>query len=198
MPEFTVVKDTEREKSSGGRKVYTFLIDGSPTLRWYPTEHAARRAIERLKLGRSNVFGGPAIMMGGVKIGEAKLKGAPPVRAKVFAGEPKKETVVLGSGKVKERVVETFVAELDGEKIGEFSSEAEAKCAVACHAWKSGGKLKHLATAKAELESLYPGKKCEIFACPTRHKIVATVDGQDHYVGISPNGEITIKVPVTS
>lgn len=194
MPEFTVVKDTQREKATGGRKVYTFLIDESPTLRWYPTEHAVRRAIERLKLGRSDVFGGPAIVVGSTRVGEARMKGQPPVRAQVYKGEPRKEKVTMKSGKEKEREVETFVAELDGEKVGEYPTEAEARCAAACAAWKAGGKLKHMEKAKAELEAAYPGCECDVFACPERHKIVATVDGEEHYVGITPDGEITVKV----
>lgn len=198
MPEFSIVRDDERAASTGGRDVYTIIIDGVPSLKWFPAcetpgmkpDYFAQRCIDRLKAGRSNVFGGPLIVADTKVVGRAVVAGQAPVRARVYRGEPKTETVESGGkkGKTRERVVTPWVAELDGATIGEFATEAEAKCATACQAWKTAGKLGQIPAALAALQEAFPGKACEVKACPKKHRIVASVDGVRYHVGFRDDG----------
>ena len=165
MPEITVVHDAARAASSGGRKAWTVLVDGAPSLYWCPSEHAARRVASRLRAGRSGeAFGGAGLVL---PAGVLATSRGHPAKARgkvVSAGEAVVETVTTKSGRVKPREKRpAFVFELDGkcDERRKFASEQEAKAACACAAFASRGRLGRFAEAEAAFLDAF-GKKCKV------------------------------------
>lgn len=197
MADFQIIHDEARGKTSAGRKVWTFTVDGTPSLYWCPTRPAVERVISRLKMGRSReAFGGAAVVAGDRVIGTA---GPGSGRGSVTSRAPATptHTVTMGSGRTKQRDnPSTWHYSLDGTECSEsFASEAEARSACAIRAFMTRGKLGRIAEAQSALEARHPGKTCKVYVCPQRHRIVGEVDGKEVHVGFDPDKGVVFKGP---
>jgi hypothetical protein len=203
VPEFKVVHDEEREATSRGRKAFTFLVDGVPSLMWFPNasseehpgrpaDYFAQRTIRRLQEGRSTeAFGGPTVVNGGERQHALGLRAG---RGKVVeAPQPEAEAAPDIRGKPRS-ARPRYKYELDGKSSEEtYATEAEAKAACAVAAFMTRGRLGKLSAAQEALAEEYPDAECEVYVCDKRHKVCATVDGEDYVVGFEPDGTFRFK-----
>ncbi len=157
----------DAKKAERGLPSYSFTIDGAESLYWCRTEHAAKRVVDRLQLGRSGeAFGAAGVVSAGASTAAALTRGhKKPARGKVVrAGEVTVETVTTKSGRTKPREKRPgFLFELDGRADEGLvvASEAEAKKLCAVAAFKTRGKLGRFAEAEAAFKDAY-GKACKV------------------------------------
>lgn len=166
-----IKEDAARAEGSRGRKSFTLLIDGQPSLYWCPTRRAAERVKERLERGRSGeAFGGNGVAATSTEKVTTSAKGhALDGRGKVICvGERTVETVVTKSGREKPREKRpAFSFELDGKHhesiVAGSEEQAKALCAVA--AFTTRGKLGKFALAEAAFKD-QTGLDCKVQAAP--------------------------------
>lgn len=191
--------DLARDSATGGRKGYTFTIDGAPSGYWCPTAAAALRVIGRLGAGRSGeAFGGAGVVTPGASTVRTPGHDRPPRGRVVRAGEVTTETVTLKSGRVKAREKRPgYLYELDGKACeGKVvTSEAQARGLCAVHAFATRGRLGRFAEAEAAFRDAY-GKDCKVQVLDLpgsalHQKIVAKdADGGLWHVGMRPDGGV--------
>lgn len=211
MPEFQIIHDEEREEQSRGRKAFTFTVDGVPSLLWFPNaldeeghpgrpaDYFVQRTIRRLQEGRSaEAFGdaGPAIaVVGAVQVAQSVSRSPRKARGKVVTKEvpERAEAVTDMRGKPREPRP-TYTYELDGKPSDRtYATEKEAAAACAIAAFMTRGKLGRIPDAQAALEEQFPDCVCEVYACPTQHKVCARVDDEDYAVGFEADGTFRFK-----
>jgi len=171
---------------------WSFRIDGIESGFWSPTRYAVERCISRLKEGRSReAFGDKVdVFSNGVKVAEART-GPGQGRAKVTQFQPnvQQSTRKMKSGREKPPVNRPmFRAELDGEHIGDYATEKEARAACAFKAFMTRGKAKlhdqQVETAQGKrLTVKYTGKGLR----------AVDNDGNEYAVGFRSDGRHVIK-----
>lgn len=182
-------------KAERGLPSFTFTVDGAPALMWFRTERAAQRKIDRLRAGRSNVFGGPALLVDGKPVGQAD---GPKIRANIVksASEVTTETVKMKSGREKPREKRPgWDYELDGQHFAvAVTSENEARELCAVHAFVTRGKLSRVGDAAALVEKRFGVSGAKAFICPKRHKVmVRDESGAEYVIGIALDGGLLAK-----
>lgn len=187
-----IYQDKERE-AKGITQCWSFRVDGAESGFWSPNRYAIERCISRLKEGRSSeAFGDTVnVMANGVKVAEAKM-GASKGRAKVTCHTPMASTATrkTKSGKEKPAINRpVYRAELDGEHIGDFPTEKEARAACAIKAFMTRGKASlHGKTVQTEagktLQVTYTGKGLR----------AVDKEGNEYAVGYRSDGKHVIKL----
>lgn len=147
---------------------WSFRIDDQECLMYYPTEYSARRTCDRMREGRSAVFGGPTV--GG------QPTSAP--RAAVRQCGVRRE--LTRGGKTVERPL--FRGCLDGVDTEVSGTEREAREDVAVRAMMTRGKLGRLREVEAAL-----GEPCAVSVSGGR-VFAETSDGRRFVVSICPKG----------
>lgn len=176
------------------RYFYSFLVDGVPSLKWYPEcnipglpkTYYVERCMNRLKAGRSSeAFGtAPMIAVNGQVLNSAALSAGNGRGAIKQLKAKSTQLVAQGdrSKPVEGRPLFKYV--LDGkESSEEFPTEAAARTACAFKAFMTRHKLGQIPAAQLALEKEFPGKVCKVWACPQDHEIKATVGGKQYAIG---------------
>lgn len=201
MPKFKIIHDAERAEATRGRKAFTFTVDGVPSLMWFPdassedhpgrpADYFVQRAIGRLNAGRSTeAFGGPVAV---ASAGEVRAA-SQPARGRVEQlGQPTEATIDIRGKPQSGRPRFTYT--LDGKPSEDsYATEAEARAACAVAAFMTRGKLGKIQAAHSALQEEYPGAECAVYVCDKRHKVCATVDGEEYHVGFEPDGTFKFK-----
>ena len=191
--QYKIVQDQGR--AARGLPSYTFLIDGRPSLAWCANERAVQRKIDRLRAGRSDVFGGPVLMVDGKPVARV---GGQKIRAKIVPseGEVTTEMVTTKSGKQKPREKRPgFDYELDGRRYPvKVSSESEARELAAVHGFLTRGKVGRAMDAAKLVGERFGAKGCRVFLCARRHKLmVRDESGAEYVIGVGVDGGLLAK-----
>lgn len=180
------------ERTGRPIQTWSFRVDGVESGFWSFRRYDVERCISRLREGRSSEAFGDVVdvLSNGIKVAEART-GPKQGRAKVskFTPQVQASTRKMKSGRDKPTVVrDMFRAEVDGEYIGDYKTEKEARAACAFRAFLTRGKAKLngqvVETAQGkQLTVIYNGKGLR----------ATDKDGNEYAVGFRKDGQHIIK-----
>lgn len=191
-----VYEDKARKKltEDTGRPIqtWTFKVDGQESGFWSFRQYDVERCISRLKEGRSSEAFGDVVdvLSNGIKVAEARV-GPKQGRATVtqFTPQVQQSTRKMKSGAHKPAVVrDMYRAEVDGQHIGDFATQKEARSACAFKAFMTRGKAK----LNGQTVETAQGKKLTVTYTGKGIKAVDE-EGNQHAFGFRKDGNHIVK-----